>query len=374
MALGRFEEALEAAERALAIVRVLGRDRDVAAGLGQTAAILTAQQRYAEADARYTEALAAARDAGDLELQGTFLQHQGILHDDQGRFDRAVALYQQALEFFHRADDAGGEMQTADLLASAEMQREQLDVAEAWHGRSRELAERLNDRRHLAVNAQNVGILHQKRAGQTKDPGEREAWLRRAVDSIRESLAIKLEMNNRPGAASSHSALGVLYCMLGELDEAERNAREGLAISEALRLPDVYKDYDNLAEIARARGDTAAAAEWQAKRDTKIEEIERLRRGGGEAGAVPDDLVKAILALAQAAFQARVGGALPPDAAEALARLADYPAPLDAVGAFLRAVADGKPPPPVPGALPAKLREILDTLAEAIRDGDPDHH
>ena len=45
----------------------------------------------------------------------------------------------------------------------------------------------------------------------------------------------------------------------------------------------------------------------------------------------------------------------------------------EAAGAFLRAVADGKPPPPVPGALPAKLREILDTLAEATRDGDPDH-
>jgi tetratricopeptide (TPR) repeat protein len=295
------------------------------------------------------------------------------LHDDQGRFDRAVALYQKALEFFRRADDAGGEMQTADSLASAEMQRGQLDVAEAWYGRSRELAERLNDRRHLAVNAQNVGILHQIRAKRTKDPGEREAWLRRAVDSIRESLAIELEMNNRPGAASSYFQLGVLHRMLGELDEAERNLREGLAIREALRLPDVYKDYDNLAKIARARGDTAAAAEWQAKYDAKVEEIKRLRRGGGEDGAVSDDLVKAILALAQAAFQARVGGALPPDAAEALAQLADAPAPLDAVGAFLRAVADGKPPPPVPGALPAKLREILDTLAEAIRDGDPDH-
>ncbi|MDP7216202.1 MAG: TIR domain-containing protein [Rhodospirillales bacterium] len=372
MELGRFDEALEASERGLAIRRDLGHDLEVAAGLGRAATILTRLQRYAEADARYTEALAAARDAGDLELQGTFLQHQGILHGAQGRFDRAVALYQQALEFFRRADDAGGEMQTADLLANAEAQRGQLDVAEAWYGRARELAKRLNDRRQLAANAHNVGILHQNRAEQTKDPGEREAWLRRAVDSIRESLAIVLEMNDRPGAAKSHFQLGVLHRMLGELDEAERNARESLAICESLRLPDVYMDYGNLAKIARARGDTAAAAEWQAKHDTKVEEIGRLRRGGGEDGAVPDDLVKAILALAQAAFQARGGGALPPDAAEALARLADYPAPLDAVGAFLRAVADGKPPPPVPGALPAKLREILDALAESIRDGDPD--
>ena len=57
-----------------------------------------------------------------------------------------------------------------------------------------------------------------------EDPGAREAWLRRAVDSVKESLAIKLEMNNRPGAATSYFQLGILYRLLGELDQAERNA------------------------------------------------------------------------------------------------------------------------------------------------------
>jgi len=69
-ALGRFNEALEASERGLAINRELGRDREIATGLGLIAQILTEQQRYAEAAARYAEALRAAQAAGGSGIAG----------------------------------------------------------------------------------------------------------------------------------------------------------------------------------------------------------------------------------------------------------------------------------------------------------------
>jgi hypothetical protein len=370
MGLGRLDQALAAAERGLKIHRELGRDRAVAVSLAQVAAILAKQQRYAEADAHDGEALEAARAAGDLELQATMLQHRGSLQDDQGHYDSAVALYQQALELVRQAGNTVGEMQTADLLGSAEAKRGQLEAAEGWYDRARDLAEQLKDRRQLASITHNLGILHQTRAEQAPDPGERDAWLRRAVDSVKESLAIWLEENNQLNAARSHFQLGVLHRFLGELDEAERNALEGLAIVEPLRLPEVYQDYGNLAEIARARGDEKAAAEWEAKRDAKLAELERLQRGHGQTDTVPDELVEGILALAQAAYQARAGGALGSEAAEALARLAAAPPPFPAIGAFLEAVAARQPLPPIPDPLPDQLGKILTALAEAAADLD----
>jgi len=284
MSLGRFDAALEAAERGLDINRQLGRDREIAAGLGRIARILTEQGRYAEAEACYAEALRAARDAGDLVLQGTTLQHQGILQMQQGHHDRAVDLYQQAIALFQRAVDPGSEMRTCDLLATAEMQRGHLDAAGAWYARSRELAERLNDRAQLAIVAQNVGILYQTRAevaAAEGSPEARAAWLRRAVASVEESLAIDLEMQDQVGAASSYSQLGFLHRMLGELGQAEEYSRQAMQIREALNLPDVYKDYGILSLIARDRGDAAAAARWQAKYEAKVAELQRLRRGEG---------------------------------------------------------------------------------------------
>lgn len=78
--------------------------------------------------------------------------------------------------------------------------------------------------------------------------------------------------------------------MLGELDSAERNAREAPAIGEGLNLPDVWREYANLVEIVQVRGDEQAAAEWEAKRDAKRAELEMLQRGEGQEDAVPDDL------------------------------------------------------------------------------------
>jgi len=157
---------------------------------------------------------------------------------------------------------------------------------------------------------------------------------------------------------------------LGELDAAEENAQQALQIRESLNLPDVWKDYNNLADIARDRGDEEAAVEWEAKRDAKRAELERLARGEGteaQAGEVSAQFVQAVLALAQATFAARAGNAaLPPDAAEILAQLKELPSPFGSVGTFLQAVAEGGAVPSVPAGLPSAVTEILEKLAEAV--------
>ncbi|HEY0604301.1 MAG TPA: tetratricopeptide repeat protein, partial [Herpetosiphonaceae bacterium] len=279
--LGQFNAALEVAEYALAIDRELGRSREIATGLGQIAAILMKQQRYAEAEARYDGALRAAQEAGDLELQGITLQHQGALQNNVGNYDRAMDLYKQAITLFQRAHNLGGEMQTCNQLANNEMDRNHLDAAEAWYSRSRELATQLKDKNHLGIVAQNLGILYQKRAEQTTDPASHTALLYQAIASVNEGLTIRLDMQDQVRAAESYSQLGRLYQLLGEIDRAEETALQSLKVRESLDLPDVYKDYWILADIAHDRGDAEAAAMWQAKRDAKIAELERLRRGEG---------------------------------------------------------------------------------------------
>jgi tetratricopeptide (TPR) repeat protein len=365
-ALGRLDAALEAAERGLAIERELGRDREIAASLGRIAAILTEQQCYAEADARHAEALRAARAAGDLGLQGITLVHQGSLQWQQGHHDRAVELHKQAIALLQRSGDTRSEMQTCDLLASAEMQRGNLEAAEAWYARSRELALGLNDRHQQAIVAQNVGILYQTRAERAADPRARAALLRQAVASVEESLATWLELGGQVYAAASYGQLGILHRMLGELDQAEKHMLQALQIHESLNLPDVYKDYGNLARIARERGDDEAAARWGAKREAKLAELQRLRRGDAPAAPSPQ-LAQLVLALAQAAFAARASGTpLPPDAAEALAGLAELPPPLGAIAPLLEAVASGQALPPPPPGLPPELARILQALVEAM--------
>lgn len=372
--LGQFDAALKAAERAFQIVREMGHNREIATSAAIIAQILMRQERYGEAEDRYEEALQAAREAGDLELQGITLQHTGILHDNQGHHDRAVDLYKQALALFQRANDQASEMRTCDLLATAETQRGQLQAAEAWYHRARELAQQLGDQRQLAVIAQNLGILYQNRAEQAADPVEREALLRQAVGSVQSGLEINLERQDQVGATSSYGQLGVLYRMLGNLDQAEKNMLGALKIYESLNLPDIYKVYKVLAYIARDRGDQQAAAQWQAKADAKWAEVQRLRRGeqgqqgAGGKGQVSEEFLKAIIGLAQAVYAARASNSpLPAEVNEVLAQLAEMPAPFNGLSGFLQAIGSGKPVPAIPPGLPPQIQQVLAALVEAVK-------
>lgn len=371
--LGQFDAALQAGERGLKIDREMGRSREIATGLVQIAQILMQQQRYGEAEGRYEEALQAAAEAGDLELQGITLQHMGSLQDDQGDHERAVDLYKQAIALFQRANAQGDEMRTCDLLATAEQQRGQLQAAEAWYHRARELAQQLGNQAQLAVTAQNLGILYQARAKQATDPAEREALLRQAVASVQSSLAIKLEGQDQVGAALSFMELGQTWRLLGDFTQAEDNLKLALQIHESLQLPDVYKTYWNLMELARDRGDQQAAAQWQAKYEAKWAEVQRLRRGEGEQGAsgkgqVPEEFLKGIIGLAQAVYAARMGQSpLSAEVNEVLEQLAEMPAPFNSLSGFLQAIGSDKPVPAIPPGLPPQIQQVLAALVEAIK-------
>src|SRR5205823_3149871 len=151
----------------------------------------------------------------------------------------------------------------------------------------------------------------------------------------------------------------------GDLAAAERHAHAAREIRESLGLKEAFKDYHSLAEIAQARGDTRAAAEWAQKRDDLLAELERRAGGsGGLPAQMLQELQQLAIASAPAVFR---GGDLDPGAEEALATLDGSPAPFPDFAAHLRQLAAGQLGP-IPAALPAELRQLLEQLAQAIRE------
>jgi tetratricopeptide (TPR) repeat protein len=284
---GRLDEALNTAEHGIDIHRALGRDRNIAAGLMRTAQILRDQGYYQKADARYDEALEAARRLSDQGLEGLILQNQGVLAYRIQQYDRAVDLYKQALTRFQDANDEAGIMRTCNLLGAVEDSQGRLSEAMAWYGRSREIARRRGDTRALGIASQNIGIVCQKQGEAARQRGDEATAQQRFAEATRclhESLQMKIDQQNKPGEASSRSQLSQVYLLLGELDMAEAHAHQAREIDEGHDLiRQLPGDYHSLAQIARVRGDKAQAAQWEAKQHEVEAELARRSRGGDAA-------------------------------------------------------------------------------------------
>lgn len=371
---GDHEGALLEAETGVQIQTARGVVRDVAAGQGRCASILKAAGRYAEADARYERALAAAHEAGDHELVGITLQHQGSLAADLNNLDRATALYRQALASFLQAGDDEGAMQTYNLLGVAERKVGRLAEARGWYERSRELALALKDQDGLGQAAQNLGIVSQNEGELAREAGDEDVARRRfeaALRSVEESRKAWKSSGNQPYEAGSESQLARIHLLLGDLDAAERHAHAAREIRESLGFLDAMRDHHTLAEIAEARGDHAAAVEWKRKRDTLRAEAERRARGSGEAAAavIPEQTMKALgalgLACLRTGFDDSQSNTLGLAEEQALAQIDGLPDPFPVFGAHLRALAGGQRPP-IPDGLPEALHELLKRLHGAL--------
>jgi tetratricopeptide (TPR) repeat protein len=365
---GQHDQALDMAERALTIDERSGNQHAVATAHVQCASILLAAGRYDQADARYDLALDAARQTGDKELEGTILQGQGALATHRRQLDRATRLYQLALQRFQEAGDTGSIMRTYNLLGVAERNAGRLAEARAWYEKSRELAIELQDQSGLGNAAQNIGIVFQNEGEAARERGDEAAArrnLEQALHYVEESLRIDQARKNKPGEALSLGQLAKIHLLLGDLPAAEGHAHEARQIRESLGLKEAWKDYDTLAEIAAARGDTAAAAEWARKRDELLAELKRLAGGGG---GIASEMLKALARLTLVCARAGFGGeTLGPAEEEALAKLDGGPAPFPAFAAHLRRLAAGELAP-IPSGLPQELHEMLDQLHKAIRE------
>jgi hypothetical protein len=196
---------------------------------------------------------------------------------------------------------------------------------------------------------------------------EAAAWryFAQARRSVVESLRIDQARENKPGEAGSLGQFAQIQLLLGDLAAAEGHAHEARQIRESFGLKEAWRDYDTLSEIAAARGDTAAAAEWARKRNELLAELDR--RAGGDGGISPQ-MLSALAQLTAACARAGFGGeTLDPDAEEALAKLDGFPAPFPAFGAHLRSLAAGTLAP-IPAGLPKELHEVPDQLHKAIRE------
>lgn len=182
---------------------------------------------------------------------------RGILMRQSGRFDQAIAAYEQALKYAE-AGDFGKEMRlllinTGVALAHAG----EFEEAISRYHRALKQARSLGHRADEASTLVNLGHAYLL-------SGQR----RRASKTVRRGIRLASKLGENDALADGQIALGIGYLEQGKNAKAERALREGLRLAESV--PNVYLSIHALLSLAALQlAEGRPSAETQAASDSR---------------------------------------------------------------------------------------------------------
>jgi len=208
------------------------------------------QGHYRQAvDEFLVRALVIQNRLGNLVGKARVLNAMGAALQGLGDLDAAAERYREAAELRSTLGDAGGHAATLANLASLEVVRGDLDAAREHLERALQIRQEIGDRAGMA-SLENLWGGVEEQAGDYRD----------ALEHYRRGLRLRQAQGDRRAEAESHYNVGFLYYVLGEYDNAE------VHWNEALRF---YRDADNeegaaltlqgIGQLQLARGDWTGA-------------------------------------------------------------------------------------------------------------------
>jgi tetratricopeptide (TPR) repeat protein len=230
------------------------RSRESAEAATQIARAQALQRKFADADVTL-DGVQRTLDAQPPRVRVRYLLERGRRDNSSQRRAEAMGWFEQALAASANDTLEGAAYYGVDalhMLAIAAPAERQLD----WHKRAIAAAEAADDertRRWRASLLHNLGwTLHDR--GDYAD----------ALDCWQQALAAREAAHDVPRSRVARWTVARGLRSLGRLDEAETMQRALADELQAANAPDGYV-FEELAEIALARGDRAAAQPWAAK-------------------------------------------------------------------------------------------------------------
>ena len=274
--LGRYEEALEDYQAALAIARVSGRTWLMAQELVAMCGVLRSLERYEDAEEVIPEALRTARDAGWEYAEAHTLCMAGQLAWDRGDPTRARVQLEEGLRIAQEARDLEGEALARTGLAEIGLCQGPFDGAIADGARARQLWLRLGHRPAAAAVAATLGFLRMV----TGDVEAAERLFRDSLDVTRNLGIAREEPLPLTGLALVASAQGELGAALSFVDEAIELATESGAarVAVAARLVRIGL-WQTLNASERAIDDLAALAALAPSTGRYLEPVQLAAEG-----------------------------------------------------------------------------------------------
>jgi tetratricopeptide (TPR) repeat protein len=245
---GNIQESLVKYNSALEIAKKAEDLNTLAAIYAGIGGIRFAQGNFNEAIQNYEEAKRMRIQQGGKAL-GAAIMDNNIANSYfyLAKYDLAIEYYQKALPVLERYKSNQGIAAVYNGMATIYFTQEQYEKALENHLKKLEISRQMGNQKEVGNTLNNIGIVYSKIASdslgnlfgisyQDSVVDERsDKYLQlfeKALDYYQQSLAIREQINDRPGLAKTFNNIGTSYLSSGKLDIARDYFERSLTISE----------------------------------------------------------------------------------------------------------------------------------------------
>jgi len=223
--------------------------------------------RLGPAEDALRRALDLFREQGDRRGEAEAIEVTGLLAEDlRGKLAKAHAAYRQALELYRELGDGQGQARVLARLGRSLLDAGRLEEGRPVLVEALRLAAEHHEPLSNAYALTGLGIY----AHLTGDDAE-------ATRALTEAIRLRHELGNLLAEAYTRQRLGMQYLRIGRLDDAEREFHAARALRrEQGAQNESAVILRGLAEVALARQDLLAAAEYAEQAVALLPDVEEI--------------------------------------------------------------------------------------------------
>ena len=216
---------------------------------------------YVQATDLYLRALTLYEDIGEKNNRSelgvaSVLNNLGIIHKEQGNFDKALEYFSRSLAIKKEKNNSIGVAITLENMGVIHFEGKRLDTAKVFFEEAIQMYQKIeNDNgseRHLLGIA---SVLTNKGKVQKE-----EGQFHEALTSYNESKEIAVKFGDQQGVSEAESEIGDVYLALGNNQEAIKHGEIALEIAHSAGFIEqieastyvLYKAYDSEGDYAKA--------------------------------------------------------------------------------------------------------------------------
>jgi tetratricopeptide (TPR) repeat protein len=248
---GKYEQAIDYQQQSLKLYQQLGREKDVANQWANLAACYLAWGKYEQALEHYQQSLEIRQDLNEQSQVASSFFQIGHIYLAWDKYEQALEHYQQSLELYQQLGREKDVANQWDWLAYCYLAGGKYKQALECHQQSLEIRQDLNEQSQVASSFFQLGHVYR-------------VWgkYEQAIKCQQQSLEIRQDLNEQSQVASSFFQLGHVYRVWGKYEQAIKCQQQSLEIRQDLNeQSQVALSYSQLGHIYREWGKYEQALE-----------------------------------------------------------------------------------------------------------------